>query len=204
MSTEPLFGELFVFLEPGTNPAKERQTIEHAGGRTQLIWVPVAESAAKVASEAADGGTKLIELYRGFDLNQASQVIEAVVPRVPVGVASFVLGGAPAAGTKIRRSVTIYDVDLGDPAQARVTHEHEDGWTTVVGAPVDRMVETAKEFVDAGAELVEICGGTPLTAAAQVRAAVGDRAAVSLVGWSFESIDGAYAFKSAFAEAHKA
>ena len=56
----------------------------------------------------------------------------------------------------------------------------------------------AVELVEQGAELVEICGGTSLTTAAEVAAALDNRVPVSLVSWPFEAIEGAAAYKAAF------
>jgi hypothetical protein len=192
--------ELFLFLEPGTDPSKDRAAIEHSGGTTLLVWVPDGETAAKTASELVDGGVKLVELYRGFDLSSAAKVIEAVAPRAPVAPSSYGFGASPGAGTKIRRSVTIYD---DEAAENRVLREHGDGWTAVVGTSLDRITEVAKELVDQGAELIEICGGTPLTAAARVREAIGGKVPVSLVSWPVESLQGAAAFNAASQAAQK-
>jgi hypothetical protein len=192
--------ELFLFLEPGSDPAMDRTAIEHRSGTTLLVWVPDGETAAKTASELVDGGVELVELYRGFDLGSAAKVIEAVVPRAPVAPSGYGFGASPAAGTKIRRSATIYD---NPEIEQRVLQEHDEGWTAVVGTSLERMTEVAKELVDQGAELIEICGGTPLTAAARVREAIGGKVPVSLVAWPVESLQGAAAFNSASEAAHK-
>lgn len=198
MSEEAEFDELFLFLEPGSDPAADRAVLEHsADSRTLLVWVPDADRAAEVAAEAVDAnGVRLVELYRGFDLRATARVVESVVPRAPVANASFEYG--VPAGKGIRRSATIYHSD--HPAE-RVMREHGDGWTIVVSAPIEKMPEVAEQLVAEGADLVEICGGTELTAAAAVRERLGDRVPVSLVSWPFESLDGAYAFKSAYAAA---
>ncbi|ANZ42980.1 hypothetical protein BBK82_23725 [Lentzea guizhouensis] len=97
----------------------------------------------------------------------------------------------------MRRSATIYHDPDADPARKRVVREHGDGWTVVVGAPLERMAEVAEQLVGDGAQVVEICGGAELTAAAAVRARLGDRVPVSLVSWPFESLEGAAAYKTA-------
>lgn len=193
MSEEANYDGLFVFLEPGSNPAADRQVIEHsADSRTLLVWVPDAEKAAEVAASAVDeNGVRLVELYRGFDLRGAARVIERVVPRAPVAAASYERG---TANTEIRRSASIYESTK--PAK-RVLQEHGDGWTVVVGASLEQMPDVAEQLVDEGADLIEICGGTDLTAAAAVKQRLGDRAQVSLVSWPFESLEGAASYKAA-------
>lgn len=184
---------LFLFLEPNSDPARDREVIEHTGGgSTLVIWAPDAESAAEAAKTAVDEhGVRLIELYRGFGLRSAARVVETVVPRAPVAKASFDPGAAVPA--KITRSASIYHSDH----EERIVREHGDGWTAVVGTSVERMPEVAEQLVAEGAELIEICGGTELTAAAAVHAKLGDQVPVSLVSWPFESLEGAAAFKAA-------
>ncbi|GIG93210.1 DUF6506 family protein [Plantactinospora endophytica] len=198
MTEDRNFDETFIFLEPGADPDADRVVVDNGGSRAVFVWAPDGPAAARVAAELADGGVRLIELYRGFDLTAAAQVIEAVGGRAPVGVAGH-LGTGPATGTRISRSATIYERPEADPGTDRVLRKHATGgWTAVVGAPDEAVARVAVELVDSGAELVEICGGAPLTTAAQVRAAVDGRVPVTLVGWPFESIDGAAAFKAAF------
>lgn len=175
MSGNHGFDETFIFLRAEADPAADRVVIEHSGTRTLLVWVPDGPAAAKVAAELAGGGVRLIELYRGFDLTSAAQVIEAVAGRAPVGVAGFDFGGSPRPGTSVRRSATIYAHPEANPAVDRVVAEHGDGWTTVVGASDADTERVAVELVDAGAELIEICGGTPLTTARHVRERIGGR-----------------------------
>jgi hypothetical protein len=197
--TEDLgFDETFIFLEAGSDPAVDRAVIDNAGSRAAFVWAPDGPAAAVAAAELADGGVRLIELYRGFDLTSAAQVIEAVGGRAPVGVARN-FDTRPATETPIRRSAAIYENPDADPATDRVVKEHRNGgWTTVVGAPDADMARVAVELVDGGAELIAICGGTPLTTAARVREAVAGRVPVALVTWPFESIDGVFAYKAAF------
>jgi hypothetical protein len=64
--------------------------------------------------------------------------------------------------------------------------EHRDGRrTTIVGAPNEPPCIWRIELVDDRADVVEICGGTPLTTAARVLEAAGDSATVGLVSWPF-------------------
>lgn len=192
------YDELFLFLAGGTPPDGDR--IGHpASPSTLLAWVPNAESAALLAAELAGQGATLIELYRGFDLASAGRVMEAVDGRTPVGVAGFGFAGS-APGAPIADSVTIFDSGPVGPALDRVVREHPDGSrTTVLASPSAQVTVTeATHLVDAGADLIEICGGTPLSTAAAVARAVDGRATISLVSWPFESIEGAAAYKAAF------
>jgi hypothetical protein len=190
------FDEAFLFLHPEADPAVDRIAHEHTGSRTLFVWAPDATAAAEVARELVDQGVRLIELYRGFDLRQAALVVEAVGGRAPVGLAGYTLGAArPGA----RSWATIYTDDNAAPDGVHVVREHRDGSrTTVVGAPDATIPAVAAALVRSGVEVVEVCGGTPLTTAARVAAEIGDAGTVGLVGWPFESIDGAAAFKAAY------
>ncbi|WP_083649748.1 DUF6506 family protein [Amycolatopsis sp. CB00013] len=159
--------------------------------------VPDGAAAAKVAAEAVADGARLMELYRGFDLASAAQVIEAVGGRAAVGVAGY---GAPAS-RPIRDSATVFvGHPSADPAKHRLVREHAGGGrTTVVSVPDSpAAVRIARELADAGTEAIEICGGTSLTIARDVAAAVGDRVPVSLVAWPVDSIERAAAYKAEF------
>lgn len=189
------FDAAFLFLEATAGPEDAYVVIDQPGARTALAWRPDPWAAARTAAELAAGGVRLIELYRGFDLNSAARVIEAVDGRAPVGLAM----AAEPPGGRVRRSATIYADETAEPDADRVVREHPDGGITWVVAATDAdIVGLATRLVDDGAELVEICGGTPLVSAARVAAAVGDRAAVTLVSWPFESIDGVAAYKATF------
>lgn len=186
-----MYDEAFIFIAPG---AEDRVVREHSGGRTVFAFVPDGAAAARVAGELADGGVRLVELYRGFDLTATARVIEAVGGRAPVAAAGTL---APAA----RSWATIYADPSADPAD-RVVQEHADGGrTTILGVADDAEAErVARELVDGGVEVIEFCGGSPLTRAAAAKRAVGDRATVGVVSWPFESIDGVAAFKAAYEE----
>ncbi|GAA4440576.1 DUF6506 family protein [Phytohabitans houttuyneae] len=190
------FDEAFLFLHPAADPAADRIVHEHGGARTLLAWAPDAPAAARLAAELADRGVRLIELYRGFGLPEAALVIEAVGGRAPVGVASSALG---ATRPDARSWATVYTDDEAAADGVHVVREHRDGSrTTVVGAPEATMPAVVAALVRSGVEVVEICGGTPLTTAARVAAATGGDAVVGLVSWPFESIEDAAAFKAAF------
>jgi len=188
--------ELFLFLLEGADPRTDRVVMQHSGGRALFVWAPDAASAALVATEAVDAGAKLIELYRGFDLLQAAAVIEAVGERVPVGVG----GRAPGPAHDLTSTAMIYHDPNAAPAGDRLVRDHPDGRrTTIVAAPDERATAAiARELAESGTDLIEICGGTPLTTAAAAAAAVDGRAEVTLVSWPFESIDGAHEFKAAY------
>ncbi|WP_020579339.1 DUF6506 family protein [Actinopolymorpha alba] len=188
----------FVFLEPTAEKDGTWATLDQPGARTALVWVPDAEAAARVADRLAADGVRLIELYRGFDLTTAAKVVAAVDGRTPVGVASYGFGAVRTDSP--RHSVTIYADTGADPAADRIARQHNGGrTTTIVGAPDARTAaQVAVQAVKDGADLIEICGGTPLTVAAEVAAAVDGAALVSLVSWPFESIDGAAAYKASF------
>lgn len=192
------FDEMFIFLEAGSDPAEDRVATEHSGIKTLLVWVPDGSAAARVAAEQAAAGVRLIELYRGFDLGSAAQVIEAVDGRAPVGVAGYGYGTAPL-GDRIVNSATIYADPAADPATDRVVKIHDGGGrTTVVAAPDASAAGVAVDLVEQGAELIEICGGSPLTTARRVQEAIGGRVPVSHVGYHFESFDGVAAYKASF------
>lgn len=191
------YDELFLFLAGGASPDGDRVT-HPANPSTLLAWVPDGAAAARLAAEGAAQGVTLIELYRGFDLASAGQVIEAVDGRAPVGVASY--GFAGTAASPVLDSVTIFAAGEVDPDHDRVVREHRDGTrTTVLASPSGpATAREAARLVDEGADLVEICGGTPLSTAAAVHREIAGRVPVSLVSWPFESIDGAAAYKAAF------
>jgi hypothetical protein len=181
---------LFLFLAPGIGPAEHRVERRTAAGRAAFVWVPDADAAARVAGGQADVGVRLVELYRGFGLADAGRVVTAVAGRAPVGLAA---GTGRATGT----SVTIFGDDTG--AEPLVVEHGATSTTVVAVADEEAAVRAAEEAVAAGADTVEVCGGTPLTAAARVEDAVAGRAAVTLVGWPFESLEGAAAYKAAYA-----
>ncbi|WP_246186719.1 DUF6506 family protein [Microlunatus speluncae] len=190
------YDEAFLFLAPESTGVV-RKELRHSGGVTGLIWIPDGTAAAGVAAELAADGTRLFELYRGFDLAAAAQVIEAVDGRAPVGV--------PLGAPPVRHSVTIFGDEGADPATDRLVHQHADGGTTtVIGAPNADVIAVAEREVAAGAELIQVCGGESLTTAARVAAAVGDRVPVTLTSWPFESITGAAAYKAAYEKANPA
>jgi Family of unknown function (DUF6506) len=187
-----MYRETFLYLADGADPATDRT----ARGSSLHVFVPDVETAAGLAAEAAENGTELIELYRGFDLASGARVVEAVAGRAPVGVPAY---GRGAPGGNPRSRATIFDDPTGDPNDRHVT-EHADGSrTTIVHAPGDAALQVAADLVDAGVDAIELCGGMPLTTAARVLDAVGDRASVGHVSFAFESLEGVAAYKASFA-----
>jgi Family of unknown function (DUF6506) len=193
-----MFKEAFYFIAHGADPAVDRMV----RGSSLYAFVPDAETAARTAAEAAADGTELIELYRGFDLVTGARVVEAVAGRAPVGVPAYGRG-APAG--EPRSWATIFWDPNADPADRHVT-EHADGTrTTIVHVPDEEAaVRVAAELAEAGVEAIELCGATPLTIAARVLEAVGERASVGTTTFAFESLEGVAAYKAAFAAAEAA
>ncbi|MER7078095.1 hypothetical protein SAMN02982929_03977 [Saccharopolyspora kobensis] len=187
---------MFVFLAPGAERAGQRIEQQVTGGVNAFVWVPDAEAAAEVVAAQAAAGLELVELYRGFSLREARLVVDAVDGRAPVGVSGFAF--AAGAG-EVRNSATIYGADLDDPGARRVDVEVDGKRTSVVPvADAEGAVAAAVEAVAAGADVVEICGGTPLTTAARVEQELAGRAVVGLVSWPFEALPGAAAYRAAF------
>ncbi|MGW1680582.1 DUF6506 family protein [Saccharopolyspora sp. NPDC002376] len=188
---------MFVFLAPGAERTGQRIEQQVAGGVNAFVWVPDADAAAEAVAVQAAAGLELVELYRGFSLGEARQVVESVDDRAPVGVSGF--GFSAGTGGQVGDSVTIYGADLTDPGVRRVDAEIDGRRTSVVPvADAAGAVAAAAEAVAAGAEVVEICGGTPLTTAALVEDELAGGAAVGLVSWPFEALPGAAAYRAAF------
>lgn len=81
-------GTLFLILQPGSDPDRDR--VETPGRAPLLtVAVPDADTAARVARQSVERGTRLIELYGDFAPASAARVIDAVEERVPVGVVGY-------------------------------------------------------------------------------------------------------------------
>lgn len=78
--------ELFLYVQPGADPAKDRFVRPAGPSTSTFVAVPEASAGAAVAAEFADS-VQLIELYGGWDGESVAAVIRAVEERVPVGVA---------------------------------------------------------------------------------------------------------------------
>ena len=95
----------------------------------------------------------------------------------------------------------IYEEAGADPATDRVATRHGDHATTIVatgdGAP-ESVAKLAAELVDAGADVVELCGGLGPVPHAATLSALGDRVPVGAVMYGFESLTSAAAYKAGF------
>lgn len=191
--------QLFLFLEPETGGDPHRVSMDCDGVETILTWVPDVMSAVRIADQEAAAGLGIVELYRGFDLAAAAAVVAQVGDRAAVGLAVYPHGVTPPS--RIIRSATIFR--SGSDAPEPVMRQHPGGGrTVVVGAPHPAAtVDLARGFVEDGIDLVEICGGEPLTTAARVHDAVAGRVPISYVVYPYDSLDGATAFKNHFAKA---
>ncbi|WP_280443937.1 DUF6506 family protein [Nocardia brasiliensis] len=198
--------EVFLFLEPSANPTEDRYLQHLSESETLLVWVPDGAAAAEVAAEQVALGVQLFELYRGFDFESAAVVIEAVDGKAAVGVAGFSPGTATPARPPRKSATLLVGHPTADPDVHRSERTHAGGGsTTLVSVPdAAGAVKVARDLVDKGVELIEVCGGASLLAARDVRAAVGDRVPVSLVSWPFDSIERAAAFRAEFEESHPA
>jgi Family of unknown function (DUF6506) len=189
--------QIFLFLEPGSDPRHDRTIVNSDGVETLMAWVPDPVSAAEVAAAEADLGAGIVELYRGFGLDAVTGVLNAVHDRAAVGFATYPHGVRPPG--RIHRSATIFRSGPG-PHEPIIRRHPGGGSTVVVGSPdTEATVALARRFVEDGVDLVEICGGEPLATAARVHAVLGDRAPVSYVVYPYDSLDRAAAYKASFA-----
>lgn len=83
--------EAYIILESGADPAIDRFEKTFDFQKTTFIPVPDESTGAEIASELAESGYGLIELYGGFSASGAAKVIDAVSGRVAVGVGSFTI-----------------------------------------------------------------------------------------------------------------
>ncbi|OZM72008.1 hypothetical protein CFN78_17900 [Amycolatopsis antarctica] len=188
---------MFVFLAAQADPAGHRVDRPGPAGGTAYVWVPDAAAAARVVAEQARVGAGLVELYRGFDLRAAEPVLRAADGRVPVGVSGW--GPAGTTGPDAPRdSVMIVGAGERELELGPFTTDIGGLRTTVVPVGDEAGVERAAARAAAdGADLIELCGGTELVTAARAQRAAGG-VPVVLVGWPFESITGAAAYRAAF------
>ncbi|MFC7547764.1 DUF6506 family protein [Plantactinospora sp. GCM10030261] len=184
--------ELFLVLDADAAPGGERAALSEM---SDVVWVADPATAATIAADGVRSGVRLIELYGGFGLTGARQVIRAVDGRAPVGVAGHL---APPSGS----SAVLIEDDTADPTTDRLVRRHPDGSrTSVIRVPRAAMAGIAAAEVGDGAVRVELCGGTALVTAADVVDRVGPDADIALVTWPFESIRGAAAYAASFASA---
>lgn len=192
--------QMFLFLEPGTDPTRDRILTDSDGVATLLVWASDAASAAAVADHETAAGLGIVELYRGFDVASAAAVIAAVGDRAAVGLA--VLPHGVRKMGRIKRSATIFRAGPGH--HEPIVRHHPDGGSTVVVGSSDpaTTLALAQRFSDDGFDLVEICGGEPLDTTADVAAALSDRVPVSYVMYPYDSLENAAAYKASFAGAN--
>jgi len=181
---------MFLVLAPGADPRSDRRVLAEPDHETLIVWVPDAAAAAEVAATEAAGSVRLIEMYGGYDVAAITEVTRAVDGRAAVGRAVGV-SSRPAVGA--RHTATIYEAPVD---AASVTHELPGGLRTDIRPAPDAetAVALARRLVAEGADLVEICGGTPIGTAAAVAAALGDQVAVTAVTWPFDALAPASAF----------
>jgi hypothetical protein len=87
----------FIYIQPGSDPAVDRTVVEDEHSRTFVVAVPDASAAPVVATELVDGeDIQLLELYGGFEADDAARVIEAIDGRAPVGIPSYGYAGSGA------------------------------------------------------------------------------------------------------------
>lgn len=93
----------------------------------------------------------------------------------------------------------IIETTGADPKVDRMVRDGPSGKVTIVNvADSSQIVGIARELVDQGAGIIELCGGIPVPVRADVRDAIGDRAMVSSVTFGLESIVRAAAYNAAF------
>ncbi|MFH8619575.1 DUF6506 family protein [Streptomyces sp. NPDC017979] len=80
--------ELFLYVEPGADPAVDRFVRSEGASTSQFVAVPEPAAGAAVAAEFADG-VQLIELYGEWGARDVAAVIAAVDERVPVGAVAY-------------------------------------------------------------------------------------------------------------------
>jgi hypothetical protein len=89
----------------------------------------------------------------------------------------------------------LYEHPDTDPAADRVVIDRAGQRTLLVPVPEASLaVDVARALVDEGVELIELCGGFGLAAAAAVVAAVGGRVPVGHVTFAVDSVAGAAAY----------
>lgn len=94
-----------------------------------------------------------------------------------------------------------YEFPDADPSTDRFVHEHENGSVTIVlVGQVSMAPAVAKEMADAGVELIELCGGMPMTVRAKVKASVPTDTRVAAVSFGIQSIMKAAEFNKAFVD----
>lgn len=94
-----------------------------------------------------------------------------------------------------------YEFPETDPDADRFVHRTSDGDVTIVLAgDLSLVPAAARDLAGKGVELIELCGGMPLSVRAGVRAAVSGATRVASVAFGIESIVKAAEFNHAFME----
>lgn len=84
-----------IYIQPGSDPTVDRAVTESEQERAIFVAVPDASAAPAVAAQLVDAdGVQLLELYGGFEADDAAQVIEAIDTRAAVGIPSYGYTGA--------------------------------------------------------------------------------------------------------------
>lgn len=95
--------------------------------------------------------------------------------------------------------VVIFEAPGADPARDRILRESSAGRLTIVAIGyVEQAEAVVRDLVDAGAKLVELCGGFSPTWRTRISDAVGGRAQVSSVAYGIESLEAGARYKQAF------
>lgn len=169
------------------------------GIETVSVWVRDAASAAAVAAAEAASGVDIVELYRGFDLGAAAEVLAAVRGKTPVGFAMCRQGALRV--DRIIKSATIFKAGPGEHELVARSHGSGSGTTILAGSgDASITVALAQRFADEGADLIEICGGETLATVAAVVDASGGRVPVSYVLYPYDALESAAAHKASFVD----
>ncbi|MBJ3783101.1 DUF6506 family protein [Devosia sediminis] len=97
------------------------------------------------------------------------------------------------------KGVVIFEVPGARPDRDRILRKRPEGDCLIVAVDnVSEVSPIAVSLVEAGFELVELCGGISPKVRHDVRAATGDRARVSSVTFGIESLASAARFNDAF------
>lgn len=88
----------FIFLAPGVNPQKDRQTVVTPQVELTVVAASNYEEAEAVAVQLVAEGIEAIELCGGFGNKGTGRITDAVAGKAAVGVVRF--DGHPGLGGK--------------------------------------------------------------------------------------------------------
>jgi hypothetical protein len=88
----------FIFLAPGTDPAKDRSLVRTPEVDLTVVGVADYAAAERAAKALVEQGIAAIELCGGFGVEGAARVAQAVAGKAAVGVVRF--DGHPGLGGK--------------------------------------------------------------------------------------------------------